>query len=422
MFFYRQYTGDQVNANLVRNRKIEQIFPSDDEDDDLENDDTSGAEKNTFLFIHQSKQQQQLLQKYGELALIDATYKTTKYALPLFLLVVRTNVSYVPIAEFIVEAEQTETILEALQVIKSWNSLWDPKYFMLDYSHQEYQAIHELFPDAAKYLCTFHVEQPWIRWCKQKENNLKESEKEKLLDALCDIARAPSVDLYQKARESLINLPVFTENPKVKTYLETRWLNIPERWCRAFASEGFHVGVTTNNGVEALNNSLKNFYARLTSSGTLTSLIEIIVKDFIPDLIRTYLQLNYQYTNQYRKYNDCVPAFLQNKPRSVVKHYLVRSAFAGEYSSDDLKNIGENMYEVKSQSSDTGVYKVHLGTDETATRCSCQDFLSSFLPCKHILAVIRFTHHTWESLSPLYRQSPYLNLDSTFLCQCYGIH
>lgn len=180
--------------------------------------------------------------------------------------------------------------------------------------------------------------------------------------------------------------------------------------------------MTTNNGVEALNNSLKNFYARLTSSGTLTSLIEIIVKDFIPDLIRTYLQLNYQYTNQYRKYNDCVPAFLQNKPRSVVKHCLVRYASAGEYSSDDLKNIGENMYEVKSQSSDTGVYKVHLGTDETATRCSCQDFLSSFLPCKHILAVIRFTHHTWESLSPLYRQSPYLNLDSTFLCQCYGIH
>ncbi|XP_062614804.1 uncharacterized protein LOC134276580 [Saccostrea cucullata] len=414
MFFYRHCTRDQVSASSIK--KTEKIFASDDEeDDDLEDEEVSGTEKNTFLFVHQSKHQQELLKKYGELVLIDATYKTTKYALPLFLLVVRTNVSYVPVAEFIVETERTENILEALQVIKSWNKFWEPRFFMMDYSHQEYQAIHELFPNASKYLCTFHVEQAWIRWCKQRENNLSESDKDTLLDALRDMARAPSVPLFQKARDSLINLSVFTENEKVKTYLETRWLNIPERWCRAFWSEGFHICVTTNNGVEALNNSLKNFYAKLTSTGTLTSLIEIIVKDFIPDLIRTYLHLNYQYTSQYKKYNDCIPAFLQNKPRSVVKHCLVRYASAGEYCSGDLENIGQNMYKVKSQSRDTEHYNVHLGTDETATKCSCQDFITSFLPCKHIFAVIRFTHHTWESLSPLYRQSPYLNLDSTVL-------
>lgn len=160
-----------MDVSLESFRKTEQIFASNDEDNEEEKDDEAlGTEKNSFLFIHQSKQQQQqLLKKYGELVLIDATYKTTKYALPLFLLVVRTNVSYVPIAEFIVEAERTENILEALQIIKSWNQSWDPKYFMLDYSQQEYQALHDLYPDGAKYLCTFHVEQARLRWCKQRK-------------------------------------------------------------------------------------------------------------------------------------------------------------------------------------------------------------------------------------------------------------
>ena len=41
--------------------------------------------KNKLLFVHQTKWQKRLLNKYGnELTLPDATYKTTRYALPLF--------------------------------------------------------------------------------------------------------------------------------------------------------------------------------------------------------------------------------------------------------------------------------------------------------------------------------------------------
>ncbi|KAJ8321266.1 hypothetical protein KUTeg_001124, partial [Tegillarca granosa] len=52
-------------------------------------------------------------------------------------------------------------------IIKQWNPKWSPKYFMMDYSDQEYQAIHHTFPDTAKYLCYFHVEQSWMRWTRQ---------------------------------------------------------------------------------------------------------------------------------------------------------------------------------------------------------------------------------------------------------------
>ena len=188
-----------------------------------------------------------------------------------------------------------------------------------------------------------------------------------------------------------------------------------QRWCRAFANEGFHVSVTTNNGVEALNNSLKSFYTKLTSTGTLSSLAEIIVLDFIPDLIRTYVCLNYQYTDQYRKYNECIPAFLHNKPRSVVKHCLLRYASAADYRDSDVTRLSDGTFKVRSQSQSALWHTVDLGTEERATRCSCQDFMSSFLPCKHLFAIFRTSDHTWEDLSPLYRRSPYLTLDDQFL-------
>lgn len=54
-----------------------------------------GSEKSIigFLFIHQTREQWKLLSCFGEMVLLDATYKTTKYALPLFM---HANAGYIP--------------------------------------------------------------------------------------------------------------------------------------------------------------------------------------------------------------------------------------------------------------------------------------------------------------------------------------
>ena len=51
-----------------------------------------------LLVIHQEKWQQELLATYGELALLDATYRTTCYDLALFFLVVPTSSGYTVVA------------------------------------------------------------------------------------------------------------------------------------------------------------------------------------------------------------------------------------------------------------------------------------------------------------------------------------
>ena len=92
--------------------------------DDVEDNNTD----HLFMFVHQSEQQRQLLHRYGDMVLLDATYKTSKYALPLFIMAVRTNVGYIPVAEFVVEEEDSRSIAEALGIIKEWmakdESVW----------------------------------------------------------------------------------------------------------------------------------------------------------------------------------------------------------------------------------------------------------------------------------------------------------
>ncbi len=101
----------------------------------------------SLLFCHQTKWQQRLLDRYGgEICFLDATYKTTRYALPLFFIAVKTNVNYIVVGSFVIQQETTAAIQEALEVFRDWNSHWQPEYFMTDFSEGEISAIENVFP------------------------------------------------------------------------------------------------------------------------------------------------------------------------------------------------------------------------------------------------------------------------------------
>ena len=69
----------------------------------------------------------------------------SRYALPLFFIVVKTNIDYQIAGTFVIESETTPAISEALQVIKGWNPEFEPKAFMTDYDTSEMGAIKNVF-------------------------------------------------------------------------------------------------------------------------------------------------------------------------------------------------------------------------------------------------------------------------------------
>ena len=87
------------------------------------------------------------MKTYGnDLTLLDATYKTTRYALPLFFVVVKTNTDYQIVASFVTQDETTDAIAEPLSFLKAWNPEWNPKIFMVDNCAEEINAIESTFP------------------------------------------------------------------------------------------------------------------------------------------------------------------------------------------------------------------------------------------------------------------------------------
>ena len=189
----------------------------------------------SLLWVHQEKWQMELLSRYGnEMSLIDATYKTTKYDLPLFFICVRTNVGYSIVAEFIVQSEDTDSILEALNIVKQWNPTWSPNFFLCYYSEAEIGALEQAFPNVV-YLCDFHREQAWTRWIRERKHGLSSDDSDLLLSMLRACAWAPpggegeSRDChYQQAVTNLRNSRIWNGNVQVQQWLDSTWLNCPQ--------------------------------------------------------------------------------------------------------------------------------------------------------------------------------------------------
>lgn len=121
----------------------------DSEMDDIDDSDSvilDSRGRRGLLLVHQTEWQRRLLRRYGSMCLLDATYKTTRYALPLFFLCVRTNVDYVVVATFVLQYEDKSSIAEALTILKSWNEEWSPASAMVDFSEAEINAVESVFP------------------------------------------------------------------------------------------------------------------------------------------------------------------------------------------------------------------------------------------------------------------------------------
>lgn len=158
-FFYRPYTKGSESGDLLSTCTGSDENTSDNDLEEIEECDDeviitkAGKQEGRLLFVHQTVWQSRLLLKYGQdLAFLDATYKTTKYALPLFFIAVKTNVDYIIVASFVVQDETTESIQEALSIIKQWNPEWRPQNFMTDLCEEEINALESVFSGTLLYI------------------------------------------------------------------------------------------------------------------------------------------------------------------------------------------------------------------------------------------------------------------------------
>lgn len=201
----------------------------------------------TLLLCIQTEFMKELMLKYSDVVVcLDATYKTTDYALPLFLIVVKTSSCYAVAGAFIVQFETALSIEEALNIFKAWNPTLSPKFWMVDYSQAEISALSAAFPNSRPVLCDFHREQAWHRWLSKKENEVQDVDDVNKM--LRQVAASTNEDDLTKAIEILKESQQWKENEKLQAYLSSKWLSVKEMWVNKYRLD---LPFGTNNGTES---------------------------------------------------------------------------------------------------------------------------------------------------------------------------
>ncbi|CAC5386269.1 unnamed protein product [Mytilus coruscus] len=365
----------------------------------------------SFLLIIQTEFQRNLLVKYGqEIVLMDATYKTTKYDLPLFVLSVCSNVSYQAVGAFVVERETEDNIAEALRIFATWNQNWKPRFFMCDFDYREISALERTFKGCFVYLCAFHREQAWERWLKDKTNGAFEI-KDDLLMRLRRIANSETNVIFQDEVDQLKKSDIFLQNVNFQNYFRNQWLSDSKRWVYCFRFDMFNIKINTTNGLEKMHCDLKFKYLKNIQDGkSLSSMVSIIVNEMMPESKNTYIRKNLSYMHENRSYSSNVPSFLQDRPRQFVTHCLDRMPPSVLEIPPGSVICTEDGFNVRSPESNNW-YTLFINTG--GPYCSCSDWKRNHWPCKHLLALFnQYPAYGWDFLPSAYKNQPLFNLDS----------
>ena len=150
-------------------------------------------------------------QRYGNhMILLDATYKTTKYALPLFFVVVQANLNFQVYFITVLQEESTEMITKPLKIFREWNPKVSPKYALVDFGEREIKSLEIVFGRVKVFLCDFHREQSWHRWTSKTENGFSHISNQ-VKTRLCCIAHSTTHADCQNVVKDLMSWERFSQ-------------------------------------------------------------------------------------------------------------------------------------------------------------------------------------------------------------------
>ena len=132
-------------------------------------------------------------------------------------------------------------------------------------------------------------------------------------------------------------------------------------------------------------------------------------------MYRKFVSLNVKFSSGYKTYAENIPAYLQNRPRSLVTFLLERAQRVSTLMIDSVREQADGSFEVCSN--DPGIndtklkFNVSFGDNETFCSCSCRDFRRTRLLCKHFFAIIESGRKQFSDLTILFLNYPFTNLD-----------
>ena len=214
----------------------------------------------THLFIV-SPSAKEVCSKFsaGKIWLIDSTYKTNRFGLPLMHVVGVTATSQTfTFAYCFMAAETEEDYLWAVQLVARVLEQFGviPSTFVTDRELALMNSLDNVFPDADFLLCRWHIDKNITAKHRLSFDSMEAFQE--ILKQWNALVFSNTVACYEQQLEAMQEmLPLH-----VMAYLETTWLVYKERFVACFLRGKLHFGHTTTSRVESAHSALKESGSR----------------------------------------------------------------------------------------------------------------------------------------------------------------
>lgn len=233
-----------------------------------------------FLFAH--PQSVRLAQANHKVLLLDCTYKTNRYNMPLLICggLTPSSNNFLFCGVFLKKEEQADYVWALTAIKKIYLGVDEPAVLSSDNEKALLKAEQVVFPGATRLLCRWHINKNVVKKCKRYFG--EEHEWSAMLtdwNLICWAETELEFDILWDAF-----CEQFDHIPQIIEYLQRTWLSQREMFVECWVSKFLHLGCTTTSRVEGLHSFLKGFLSSsvddlLTVTRGLTLAIEHQVEE-----------------------------------------------------------------------------------------------------------------------------------------------
>nr|CAG8652006.1 14323_t:CDS:1 [Entrophospora candida] len=214
-----------------------------------------------------------LTRTYPVVLLLDCTYKTNRYRMPLLNVVGMTsfNTTFFSCFAFLKDEKEADYEWALTCISKIFNGMSHPKVIVTDRELALMNAIGRIFPGAHHLLCIWHINKNILAKCKRHFAT------EEDWTEFIELWKAVTASITEQDFTTKWNefLECYASKPNVLQYLQETWILHKECFISAWVDRYLHLGNKATSRVEGAHATLKKYLQ--SSRGDLESVHRKII-------------------------------------------------------------------------------------------------------------------------------------------------
>ncbi|KAL6567452.1 hypothetical protein OROGR_001120 [Orobanche gracilis] len=198
-----------------------------------------------------------LMRSYSNVFVMDCTYKTNRYKMPLLEIVGISsfNSSFQSCFAFLRSEEEADYVWALIRFERILGSSQHPSVIATDRKFALLGAIGHVFPKTTHLLCVWHIQKNILANCKKHFET--KIDFDGFLSAWADLVRSSNELVFDEAWRNLEIL--YKDKPIVVNYLKGTWLPLKEKFVDAWTEDKLHFGTRVSSRAEGAHLMIKKY-------------------------------------------------------------------------------------------------------------------------------------------------------------------